>query len=146
MSQTFTKVFRDEISRLSRKEIRGETSSTKKAVAQFRRDIAELKRQVSSFDRRITALEKMEKQRLKSRPSKKLAKNARYSPAWLRSHRDKLGLSAGDYGRLVGVSAQTIYSWENEKSKPRQAQLAALVDVRALGKREAERRLRLLDA
>ena len=59
----------------------------------------------------------------------------------LRSHRARLGLSAEEYGRLVGVSAQTIYSWERQTSTPRAAQRASLAAVRGLGKREAHARL-----
>ncbi len=55
------------------------------------------------------------------------------------------GLSAADYADLVGVSAQTVYSWEQGKSKPRDTQLAALVAVRDLGKRDAWKRLELLN-
>ena len=53
----------------------------------------------------------------------------------------QLGLSAADYGRLVGVSALTIYNWESGKSRPRRAQFAAIVAVRGIGKREAADRL-----
>ncbi len=56
-----------------------------------------------------------------------------------------MGLSAADYATLVGVGAQTIYNWEQGKSKPRVQQLAALLAVRSLGKREAVKRLRLLE-
>jgi uncharacterized repeat protein (TIGR01451 family) len=65
----------------------------------------------------------------------------RFVPKGLRSHRARLGLSADEYGRLVGVSAQTIYSWEGETSTPRAAQRASLAAVRGLGKREAHARL-----
>ena len=50
-----------------------------------------------------------------------------------------------DYAALVGVSAMTIYNWEHGKTKPAKEQLAALVAVRRLGKREAERRWEMLD-
>jgi DNA-binding transcriptional regulator YiaG len=55
-----------------------------------------------------------------------------------------VGLSASDYGRLVGVTPLTIYNWEKGKSKPRPKQLAAWGQIRGLGKREARRRLDLL--
>jgi transcriptional regulator with XRE-family HTH domain len=64
----------------------------------------------------------------------------------LRSHRDRLGLSAEQYGRLAGVSAQTIYSWERGTSTPRARQRASLAEVRGLGKREARARLEALSA
>jgi DNA-binding transcriptional regulator YiaG len=65
----------------------------------------------------------------------------RFSAKGLRSHRGALGLSAADYGQLVGVTGHTIYKWEQGETHPRQAQLAALVPVRGLRKREATARL-----
>jgi predicted transcriptional regulator len=65
----------------------------------------------------------------------------RFSAKGMKSHRAKLGISAGDYGRLAGVSAQSIYNYETGKATPRQAQVAALLAVRSLGKREAMARL-----
>ena len=50
-------------------------------------------------------------------------------------------MSAADYGKLVGVSALTIYHWESGKSRPRKAQLAVLTAVRGIGKREAMKRI-----
>jgi hypothetical protein len=44
-------------------------------------------------------------------------------------------------GLLLGVSGQSIYHWEAEKSRPRPAQLQAIAALRKLGKREARRRL-----
>jgi len=40
----------------------------------------------------------------------------------------------------------TIYNWEHEKARPRKAQLAALVAVRGIGKREALKKLAELEA
>ena len=54
---------------------------------------------------------------------------------------EKLGLSAKDYGKLVGVSGLSIYNWESEKTRPRDSQLAKIVAVRGMGKREALKRL-----
>ena len=63
----------------------------------------------------------------------------RFSARSVRSQRRRLGLSAHDYGKLVGVSGLTVYHWEGGKSRPRKAQLDRLVAVRNLGKREAAR-------
>ena len=65
----------------------------------------------------------------------------RFSAKRLAAMRGKLGLSAGDMGTLSGVSAQTIYNWEAEKTRPRQSQLAAIAAVRKLGKREIKAQL-----
>ena len=59
----------------------------------------------------------------------------------LASHRKRLGLSAADFGKLLGVSGQSIYKWEPGEVKPRRAQLEAIAAIRTLGKREALARL-----
>ncbi len=142
---SFASALKQEITRLARKEIKADTASTRRAVAQFRRDIAELKRLAKSMDRRLVALERQEKKKLGKRVSADLAEGARFSPRWVRSHREKIGFSQADYATLVGVSPMTIYNWEHGKTKPGKEQLAALVAVRRLGKREAERRWEMID-
>ncbi len=138
-------VLKNEISRIARREIKRETSVLRKASAQHRRDIAELKRQVNDLQRRIAFLEKQETKRVKTVTAPtETADRVRFSPKGLRSHRHKLGLSAAEYAKLVGVSTQSIYFWEQGRTKPRKSQLAALVAVRKLGVREARRRLEML--
>jgi DNA-binding transcriptional regulator YiaG len=53
-----------------------------------------------------------------------------------KSLRQRLGLSAVETGTLLGVSAQTIYSWEAGKSSPRKQQLVKIAMLRGTGKRE----------
>lgn len=144
--KNLTDALKGEITRLARKEVKAQVSPLKSASATYRREIAELKRTVARLENRLGFVERQERKRVAKGPSPKLAEGARFSPKGLKSHREKLGLSAADYGRLVGLSGQTIYHYEQGKSKPRPAQLAKLVEVRGIGKREAERRLALLDA
>ena len=66
-----------------------------------------------------------------------------FSGEQVAAERERLELSAADYGQLVGVSALTIYNWEKGKTKPRQQQLAAWAEVRTLGKRDALMRLEM---
>jgi DNA-binding transcriptional regulator YiaG len=136
---------KDEIQRLARKEIKAQIGSTKQASSQHRREIAQLKRKAQDLTRRVAFLEGQERKRVSMPAAEELAERARFSPTSVKSHRERLGLSAADYGRLVGVSALTIYNWEGGKSKPRKQQLAALVAVRRLGKREAWKRLDIMD-
>ena len=137
-------VMKDEISRIARKEIRAQTNTIKRSSAQHRRDIAELKRVVSGLKKDLAFLRKQEKKGIAGPAPKKLAEGARFSPQGVKTHRKKVGLSAVEYARLVGVHAMSIYGWEQGKQRPRAEQLAALVAVRHLGKREAERRLEML--
>ncbi|MBI1368596.1 MAG: helix-turn-helix domain-containing protein [Planctomycetes bacterium] len=138
-------LLKEEIRKQSKRVLKSETAQLKKLSAQHRRGIAELKRQVASLTRQVSFLERQEKRRIVRTPSAKLAEGARFSPKWVKSHRDKLGISAADYGKLVGVTGLTIYNWEAGKSKPRQKQLAQWVAVRGLGKREAMKRLEIVE-
>ena len=136
---------REEIRRLARKETKAQTDAMKKSVVQYRHDIAELKRQLRDQEKRLAFLEARERQRL-GQPSADngVATGARFSARSVKGQRERLGLSAKDYSRLVGVSALTIYNWENGRTRPQKAQLAALVDLRGINKREALARLKLL--
>ena len=140
-------VLKDAMRRLARKEIRAETGKTKQAVAQYRRDIARLKREVQSQRKEITFLKAQEQKRLGQAPTAEEPKEkVRFSARSVRAQRRRLKLSAADYGKLVGVSGLTIYSWEHGSSRPRRAQLAGLVAVRGIGKREATAKLEVLKA
>ena len=144
---SFNQSFKEEVSRLARKELKSELDALAGKGAQYRRDIAALKRQVSELERRVAFLEKREKGRLEETPaSPSSERQVRYSAEWLKKHREKTGLSASDYGRLIDVSGQSIYLWERGKTMPRRAQIEKLAGIRGIGSREAQRRLELLDA
>lgn len=135
-------VLKGEIARLARKEVRSETGVMRKAVSQYRSDIAELKRVIKDQQRRLSRLESQSaKQSRAVKPVEAEQGQVRFSPKGLRSHREKLGISAADYASLVGVSPQTIYLWEHEQTRPRKSQVASLAAVRKLGVREVQRRL-----
>ncbi len=137
---------KEEIKRLARKEIKSQTGSTRQAVAQYRREIAGLKRQVRKQEQKIAFLEAREKKRLLEVPpaGEQTARSVRFSARSVKAQRERLGLSAANYAKLIGVTPLTIYNWEQGKTRPRQEQLAALVAVRNIGKREAIKRLELL--
>jgi len=134
-------VLKEEISRLARKEIRAQTGTLKKTSARYRKDIADLKRQVTDLQRKVALLEQKALKDIPSQVTEADAENIRFTAKGLCSQRRRLGLSAADYARLVGVTGQTIYSWESEKSRPRKQQLAAIAAVRDMSKREAQARL-----
>lgn len=136
-------VFKSEITRLARKEVRAHMEPLRKANANYRREIAELKRQVA-------ALSRATKTAARTRPAPVEAASddvptPRFSAKGLRSLRARLGLSAADFGAIAGVSGQSIYNWETGKAVPRKSQIVALAGLRSLGKREAQARLAALD-
>ena len=135
----------ERIHRLSRREIRAQTRKTRRLTAQHRRDLAALKRQVATLTKTVAFLEKQEQRRVASPPPlPQETKGVRFSARSVKAQRARLGLSAKDFGRLVGVAGLTIYSWESGKSRPRKKQLASLAPVRRLGKREARQRLEMI--
>ena len=135
-------VLKDEIRRLAKKEIRAQVGSTKQAVAKYRGEIANLKRQLGQQERQIKLLKKHQGQQQIVQPvGEDDLEGVRFSGRSVKSQRSRLGLSAADYGKLVGVSGLTIYSWEHGASRPCKARLAALVAIRGIGKTEALEKL-----
>ncbi len=137
-------VLKEEISRLARREIRKETGSLQKASAQYRRDIAALKREVGSLQKQVALLERKVLTKPPVASNMKKRSTVRFSAKGLRTQRKRLGLSAGDYAKLVGVTPQSIYNWERESARPRKDQVAVLAALRGIGKKEAAARLRQL--
>jgi DNA-binding transcriptional regulator YiaG len=129
-------VLRQEICRLAKREVKAQVGKTQRASAQYRRDIASLKRLMSQQNREIKLLKKRAQQQGQV-PEDEPLDAVRFSARSVKAQRRRLGLSATDYGKLVGVSGLTIYNWEHGNSRPRKAQLAALVAVRGIRKREA---------
>ena len=139
-------VLKEEIIRLSRKESRSQIEPTKKAAMLQRREVAELRRQVAQLMRQVELLSRKTLGPPTVGPADDKGKPTRFSAKALRVHRERLGLSADDFGKLLGVSAQSIYNWEHEKARPRAEQLANVAALRGIGKREAKARLDQLGA
>lgn len=134
-------MLKSEILRLARKEVRNELESLKKASTQYRTDIAALKRRVDQLEKQQSRVSKTIQKKLEPSEPQEGAAPIRFSAKRLAAQRQKLGFSAADMGALLGVSAQTVYNWEAEKSRPRQTQLVAIAELRKIGKREAKARL-----
>jgi DNA-binding XRE family transcriptional regulator len=141
-------VLKSEISRLARKEIRSEMDSLTKASARYRADIAVLRKQIKTLETRLRQLSRgparggARAQDEGDEPQDRL----RFSAKGLATRRKKLGLSAEDFGALIGVTGQSIYKWETGKARPRAAQLQAIAASRSMGKREALKKLEELRA
>jgi DNA-binding transcriptional regulator YiaG len=137
-------ILKAEISRVARKEVRTEIETLKKASAQHRSSIAALRRQIDNLEKELRRVSKGPA-RARSAPdaaeSTEQGPARRFSAARLAAHRSELGLSAAAYGKLAGVSGQTIYNWEQGKARPRAAQLESLASVRSLGKRDVAQQL-----
>ena len=139
---TFVNQLKSEIARIAKKEIRAETQQLKKASAQYRSDIAALKRHIVALE---ATVKKLSKGQLKPvlKVDKESSTPLRFRASGFVTLRKKLDLSAEQMGKLIGVSAQSIYHWEAEKSRPRASQLPAIAAARKLAKKEAWAKLGL---
>jgi DNA-binding transcriptional regulator YiaG len=134
-------VLKEEIRRLAKKEVKAQVGGTRQAVARYRSEIAKMKRILGQQEREIKLLRKQTRQQDQPQAEEEPLESVRFSARSVKAQRNRLGLSAADYGKLVGVSGLTVYNWEHGTSRPRKAQLAALVAVRGIGKKEAWKQL-----
>lgn len=141
-------VFKEEIARLARKEVRSQTAELKKASAQHRAHIAALRRRIEELERQIKRAGKTAARAPAATASQddEAGTPRRFSSARLAAQRRKLGLSAADFATLLGVSGQSVYKWEHGGARPRASQLEAIAALRGVGKREAAARLEKLRA
>jgi DNA-binding transcriptional regulator YiaG len=134
-------VFKSEIARVSRKELRGETESMKKSISQYRSEIALLKRRMQALEQQVRRLGKAASKGEPAQVEEEPTTQIRYSAKSLVSQRRRLGLSAAALAKLLGVSALSVYKWESGNTRPRAKQIEAIAALRHIGRREAAKRL-----
>lgn len=138
-------VLKSEISRLSKREGRLLVGPLRSVMNTQRKQLAILKRQVQQLQQQIATLQR--KSPVLDTPKLEVASDrSRFSAKGFKSLRGRLGLSAEEFGRLINVSAQTVYKWENEKASPRRKQIPLIAALRKTGKREIQKRLTELAA
>ena len=142
----FATALKSEISRVARKEARSETLGMKKATSQHRSDIVTLKRRIAGLEQLVKRLAKLPNQKLTVESAEDDSPGIRFNAAQLTAQRERLGLTASELARLLGVSYQSIRKWENKISTPRAAQLALIATLDKMGKRLAQSRLAEIDA
>jgi DNA-binding XRE family transcriptional regulator len=124
---------KQEISRVARKEVRGETAGLKKAAATYRSEIGALKRRAQALEQQIRKLTKARKDVLANDAGEDSPSASRFSAKGLASQRKRLGLSAADAGLLVGASSQSVYNWEQGKTRPLARHLPAIAALKGMG-------------
>jgi DNA-binding transcriptional regulator YiaG len=134
-------ILKSEISRVARKQVRGETIGLKKAVSAYRAEIAALKRRTQALEQELRRLSKASAKAAPPAADEVPSRPVRFSAKGLATQRKRLGLSAEDCGLLVGASGQSVYNWEAGAARPRPKLLPAIAALKKLGKREAAARL-----
>ena len=130
--------FKNEISRISRKEIKRETLALKKSSTAHRSEIAALKRRVQELERQLRKVGRAgESSQSAAAYEDSVSPGTRFSPRSMVAQRKRLGLSAAEVGLLIGASSQSIYNWEEGKVRPSAQHLPAIYALRSLGRRQA---------
>lgn len=132
-------VLKDEIARVARREMRATLDSLRKTSTSQRAEIAALKRRVHELERQVA---KKARDRGRAKAESPIETTGmRFRAAGMAANRERLGLTARQFGVLVGVSAQVINAWEQGKTKPDREQLAAVAALRGITKQHAVERL-----
>jgi DNA-binding transcriptional regulator YiaG len=134
-------VLKSEISRVARKEVRGETTALKKAVTGYRAEIAALKRRTHALEQAVRRLTKASAKVAPVAQDEAPPRKIRFTASGFAAQRKRLELSAHDCGLLVGASGQSVYNWEDGNTQPRPKLLPAIAALRSMGKKEAAARL-----
>jgi DNA-binding transcriptional regulator YiaG len=137
-------ILKSEISRVARKEVRAETTSTKKASSAHRTAIADLRKRVQALEQQLRRLAKGAPRAAPVANGQQPSSAQRFSAKGLKSMRQRLGLSAQACGLLIGASSQSVYNWEEGKARPQAKYLAGIASLRSIGKKEALARLEAL--
>jgi DNA-binding transcriptional regulator YiaG len=137
-------VLKNEMARVARKEVRGETVPLKKAVSAYRSEIAALKRRAESLEQALKRLSKVHMPAPKTDAVVEEPGKFRFSAKSLASQRRRLGLSSVQCGLLLGASDQSVHNWEHGKTRPLARHLPAIAALRGMSKKDAAARLETL--
>ena len=132
---------KSEISRVARKEVRSETTPLRKAVSTYRTEIAALKRRTQAVEQLLRRLANGHTKAAPNADVQQVANKFRFTAKGLASQRQRLGLSAEQCGRLLGASSQSIYNWEQAKTRPLARHLPAIAAMRSMGRKDVATRL-----
>lgn len=128
--------FKEEISRLARKELKSEIEALRKTSAHYRSEIAALKRAIDTLEKKLKGVAKQTKKVAVPEEIADASK-LRFRADGFKAKREALGLSAEAAGKFFDVSGQTIYLWETKRTAPRAKHMPAIAAFRKLGKKQA---------
>ena len=139
------KVLKDEIARISRKEVKSAIGGLGKSNVNLKKIVANLKKRVASLEkenRRLIIEAKKTKPESIQKPPEEQEKT-RFTSKGVRSLRNRLRLTQADFAKLVGATTHAVYLWEKKEGplNLRDKTKAALLSIRGMGAREAKEKL-----
>jgi DNA-binding XRE family transcriptional regulator len=145
---TFADSLKKEIARVARKELRDELGALRKTSLQQRSEIAALKKQLKALQTQMNRLGRTRAEPAREAPSAagavgvvaprgKPGRKVVFTAERLKTQRARLGLTQEQTARLLGVSSLSIWKWESGGAVPRASRVPKILQLLALGKREA---------
>jgi DNA-binding transcriptional regulator YiaG len=126
-------VIKDEVRRIAKREINIAIKGLKKDSARLKRSSADLKRRVAQLEkvvaRQRTVLGQVSRQSIQADDTARFTKNT------VAALRKRLGLTQGEFAKLVGASIGSVVNWE-KGAIPRDEQKAKILGLRKLGARQ----------
>jgi DNA-binding transcriptional regulator YiaG len=141
------KPIREEITRLTRKELKDALQNQKKTNMALKKSLAAVKAECAGLSLEVKAIQKLlpKTTSVEKTPGVADVKLKRFRPTskTVKQLRAKLGVSQDNLGKLLNVSSQAVSLWERKEGplQLRGETKASLFAIRTLGKREAKARL-----
>lgn len=139
-------LLKSEISRLARREANALVEPLRAQVTRLRKDVSSLRQQLAGMERATKRAERASPVVDAVQKVDQDDKQRRFSAKRLKAFRDKSGLSAPELALLLGVSAQSIYNWENGAVRPSDDTIVAIARLKEAGKRNLQAALEQIKA
>ena len=133
-------VFNDEIRRLARKEIKATLTPLFDTVSALKKQVAEQKRQIAALEKRCAEIAP-ENAAAPIPVDEDPEKQVRLNAAGILRLRTKLGLTQGEFAKVLGVAMHTVSVWEQGRRTPRRSHKVRICALRGIGKRELKKML-----
>ena len=135
-----SQAIKEEIVRLSRKEVKAAVNPVRKANFTLKLAVAELKRKVFALESANKGLRKAVKPAVEQVAPEEIEK-ARFTARTIKKLREKLGASQDAFAKFLGMSSQAIHAMEHKvgRLRFRGGTLEGLLKARKLKKRDFQK-------
>lgn len=142
----FAQLLKEEIIRLSKKEIRAAMQPALNAIQTLRKANAEQKKQIAELERMFQKCSSSLPETKTPSDKKMLSfdKKTRLGAGGIIRIRKRLALDRQTMARLLDVNPNSIFLWEHEKNKPRPQMRMKILSLRDLTKKDIQERLMAL--
>ena len=136
-------VFREEISRLARREVKQIVEPLQKQIRDLRGKVRKQRRELEKLEKELAG--KADKERVIAPRTVSEEDDVRIHKGSVKKHRERLGISQREMALLLDVSPLTISNWETDKSSPSGKNRLAFAELRGMGVREVWQRLEMIE-